>query len=373
MFTIGLVINPYAGLGGSVALKGSDGSAARQQAYALGAESKIASRLAIVLNQLNDYRQQIQFISFDGLLGADYLSAAGWDCQIIGDSKHAETTAEDTEVAAAALECAGVDLLLFAGGDGTARNIVNAVSDQQPVLGLPCGVKMHSGVFAISPLAAATVITQLLDGSLVSVAMQEVRDINEDDLRAGRIQSKYYGELLVPDEVRYIQSTKVSGREVEELVVADIAAEVVESMDDDILYIIGPGTTPAEIMHQLSLDNTLLGFDVVFQHNSVVSDATEQQLLTAIEQHHGEVKVVITATGGQGHLIGRGNQQLSAAVLQQLDRASLIIVATKTKLEELEGRPLRVDSSDVDLDSALAGYYQVVTGYRDYVMYQVAG
>jgi predicted polyphosphate/ATP-dependent NAD kinase len=367
------VINPYAGLGGSVGLKGSDGSSVRQRAYALGAKSQIASRLAIVFDHLVDYRQKLQFVGFDGPLAADYLNAAGWHCHIIGATEHPETTARDTEAAAKALEQYGVDLLLFAGGDGTARNVYNAVSEHQAVLGLPCGVKMHSGVFAISPLAAGTVIEQLIDGRLVSVAMQEVRDINEDDLRAGSIQSKYYGELLVPDEVAYIQSTKVSGREVEALVVADIAAEVVESMEDEVLYIIGPGTTPAEIMHELGLANTLLGFDVVCRQQLWYSDATEQQLCDAVDSHAGEVRVVLTATGGQGHLIGRGNQQLSAALLSRLGKEALMIVATKTKLEQLDSRPLRLDSGDVALDRLLTGYYQIITGYRDYVMYQVSG
>ena len=373
MFKIGLIVNPYAGLGGAVALKGSDGEDIRQQALALGAVSKVEARLGIALGGLADYLPRIEFVGFDGLLAKNYLVDLGIDCRVIGAAPDDVTSATDTVAAAQALETDGVDLLIFVGGDGTARNIFDAVSNHLPVLGLPCGVKMHSSVFAISPLACGEIIKLLLDGKLVNVAMREVRDIDEHDLRGGRIQSKYYGELLVPEAGHFLQATKVSGREVEALVVNDIAAEVIESMSDDTLYIIGPGTTPAEIMHQLGLDNSLLGFDLVCDQTLVASDVTEQDLIASINDHKGEVKVVLTATGGQGQLIGRGNQQLSAAVLALLDKSALIIVATKTKIVELEGRPLRIDSSDLAIDRKFSGFYSVITGYRDYIMYALSG
>jgi predicted polyphosphate/ATP-dependent NAD kinase len=211
----------------------------------------------------------------------------------------------------------------------------------------------------------------LLEGKLVSLRHAEVRDIDEQALRSGRISSRFYGELLVPQEGRFMQHVKHSGREVEALVLQDIAADVVESMEPDVLYIIGPGSTTRAVLEELGLTSTLLGVDVVLDSQSVLEDASEAQLLDLLARHPGPARIIVTATGGQGSLFGRGNQQISAAVLARVGVENLQLLATKTKILALQGRPLLVDTGDCDMDAALSGYRSVTTGYRDQLLYPV--
>jgi predicted polyphosphate/ATP-dependent NAD kinase len=197
----------------------------------------------------------------------------------------------------------------------------------------------------------------------------DVMDIDEVAFREGKVKAKRFGEMQVPAEPRYIQAVKMGGKEVDELVLSDIAADVIESMEDE-LFIMGSGSTVAAVMEELGLDNTLLGVDLIKDKQLVAKDLNAAQL---IELTQGRpTKLVITLIGGQGHVLGRGNQQLSAPLIKALGKDNILILATKTKLKALEGRPLIVDSGDPELDIALTGYYKIVTGYRDYVMYQVA-
>jgi predicted polyphosphate/ATP-dependent NAD kinase len=153
------------------------------------------------------------------------------------------------------------------------------------------------------------------------------------------------------------------------MVLADIAADVIRQVEDE-LVIMGSGSTTEFIMEEMGLDNTLLGVDVVQDQTLIASDVSEQQLLELIKQHDS-VKLVVTLIGGQGHVFGRGNQQLSPEVIRAVGQENIIIVATKTKLEALEQRPLLVDTGDVTLDKALSGFVKVTTGYNDYVMVQM--
>ncbi len=232
-------------------------------------------------------------------------------------------------------------------------------------------MKMHSGVYAVSPSAAGELLVLLLTGKLVNLRRCEVRDIDEQALRSGQLVAGFYGEMLVPEEGRFLQHVKQSGREVEELVLQDIAAEVVETMEPGMLYIIGPGTTPRAVMEELGLASTLLGVDVVRDGCVLLQDATESELLDVIQQHPGAASIVVTVTGGQGSLFGRGNQQISARVLAAVGLEQLQIVATKTKISALQGRPLLVDTGDVAMDKALSGYRRVITGYHDHILYPV--
>ncbi len=368
MFRLGLIVNPLAGVGGSVGLKGSDGEATAIKALALGAEPKANLRTQQALQPLLGLN--IELITYPGEMGEESARIAGFQPQVIGSITQGHTCAEDTERAAREMAEEGVDLILFAGGDGTARNICHAIGDSTPVLGIPAGVKIHSGVYAVTPKAAGEVVAMLVRGELVTLADQEVRDIDEEAFRAGRVRAKCYGELLVPEEGRFLQHVKNGGREVEELVLDDIAADFAENMQDNVRYIMGSGSTVQAIMDHLGLENTLLGVDLIENGQLIGSDLTAQQLLEMTEGI--DTRLVITVIGGQGHIIGRGNQQLSVELLKRLGRENMIVVATKSKIKQLEGRPLIVDSGDAALNHQLSGLIRIVTGYRDAILYRVA-
>ncbi|QPB83795.1 ATP-NAD kinase [Pseudoalteromonas rubra] len=367
-FKLGLIVNPVAGLGGAVALKGSDGSDTAELARSMGAEPKAHSRTAQALALLHPYRDVLEVYTVSGEMGEELAKAHGFTTRVVMTCG-TPTTPEDTEQAARLLAEAKVDLLLFAGGDGTARNICSAIGSEAPVLGVPAGCKIHSGVYAITPKAAGRVVEMLIKGELVTIDDADVMDIDENAFRAGTVRAKRYGEMQVPSELRYVQSVKNGGKESDELVLADIAAYVISEMEEDEQYIMGSGSTVAAIMEELGLDNTLLGVDLIRDHTLLGSDLTAQQLLDNVGQ--APTKLVITLIGGQGHIFGRGNQQLSPALIRQIGKDNIIVVATKSKLQALNGRPLIADTGDQDLDNELSGYIKVVTGYNDHVMYAV--
>ncbi|MGB0466584.1 MAG: ATP-NAD kinase family protein [Pontibacterium sp.] len=368
MFKLGLIVNPLAGVGGSVALKGSDGADTAQKALALGAQPKANLRTLQALEVLTGL--DLKLITYPGEMGENVAREAGFEPVVVGAISPGVTTAEDTEAAARLLVSQGVDLILFAGGDGTARNICNALDDGFPVLGIPAGVKIHSGVYAVTPKAAGEIVAMLVRGELVTLGDQEVRDIDEDAFRSGVVRAKYYGELQVPQEHRYLQHVKNGAKESEELVLDDIAADLVERMEDGVRYIMGSGTTVQAVMDELGLKNTLLGVDLIENGELVASDCTAAQLLALTEGH--ETRLVITVIGGQGHIIGRGNQQLSPELLQRLGKGNIMVIATKSKLQALDGRPLIVDSGDSVTNQLLSGVIPVITGYHDSVLYRVA-
>lgn len=379
LLTLGLIINPYAGAGGPAALKGSDELPPELreslQIQALRGDCRAQQRVVAVWEALRrtaaDNLARLRVVSVAGELGEVVLQQLGQPAEILPLTAARPSTAADTQAAARALQAAGIDILLFAGGDGTARDICAAVGLTVPVLGIPAGVKMHSGVFAINPQAAAALLAELLAGHWVTLDVAEVRDIDEQEVRAGRVRARHYGEMRVPVEARYLQQVKCSGREVEALVVADMAAGFVEAMVPGRTYAFGPGTTVAAVMQALGLPNTLLGFDLVRDGELLQADADAVGLLAAA--HAEGLTVVITPTGGQGSLIGRGNQQLSPALLRHLGREALCVLATQGKLEALDSRPLRLDTGDAELDREWSGLWSITTGYQQQVLYAVKG
>ncbi|MCG8673047.1 MAG: ATP-NAD kinase family protein [Pseudomonadales bacterium] len=371
LFRIGLIINPLAGIGGAVGLKGSDGEVVVREALALGAEKRAPVRVQQVLQRLEPYKEALQIVTAPGEMGADVCQALGFDYSEVGQlSEHTLTTAADTERLTQEIVAANVKVLVFAGGDGTARNIVNVIPKDQLCLGIPAGVKIHSGVYAVNVHGAAEIIEQLLKGELVSVAEGEVRDIDEEAFRHGVVQAKYYGELLIPVEHRYLQHVKCGGREIEELVLQDIAEYLIEQMDEDTVYVMGPGTTTRAVMDALGLENTLLGVDLIQAKQVLANDVTEQQILDCI--HGKSAKMIVTLIGGQGHIFGRGNHQISPKVIRQIGLENIVVISPKSKLQELEGRPLLVDTYDEALNESLSGLIEVITGYEDRVAYRVA-
>ncbi|MEH6815184.1 MAG: ATP-NAD kinase family protein [Pseudoalteromonas distincta] len=367
-FKLGLIVNPVAGLGGTVALKGSDGAHTAAKAIELGAEPKANSRTKAALEVLLPYKERLTIYTVNGDMGEQTAKALGFNVEVVYNTS-AITTPDDTEQAAKILKNSGVDLVLFAGGDGTARNICHAIEDTIPVLGIPAGCKIHSGVYAITPKAAGRVVEMLVKGELVTLADADVMDIDEDAFRQGTVKAKRYGEMQTPSEVRYMQAVKNGGKETDELVLADIAAHVVSQMDEDTFYIMGSGSTVEAIMEEMGLENTLLGVDLIKDQTLVAQDLTAKQLLELT--HDQSTKLVITLIGGQGHIFGRGNQQLSPVLIRAIGKENIIVVATKTKLQALNGRPLICDTGDGELDDELTGYIKVTTGFNDHIMYAV--
>ncbi len=362
---LGLIVNPMAGLGGPAGLKGSDGSETVKQALLRGSRSQVADRVSTTLRALDAVRDEIDIVTVAGSMGGEICLSLGWPARMIDVEVPVNSSAEHTRMVAQHLQTLNIDLLVFAGGDGTARDICDVVTGNQAVMGLPCGVKMHSGVFANNPVSAARVIEEMARGQLVTVASGEVRDIDESSFREGILRTRYYGELWVPEELRYMQQVKSGGREVEELVVEEIAADIAEQMKDDVTYFIGSGSTTARIMNRLELANTLLGVDVVRNGELLQADAYEKQLFEYAQKE--SCRVVITVIGGQGHILGRGNQQFSPRVLNAVGLGNIIVVASKSKLEALE-RTLVVDTGDSELDLSLSGFIRVITGFEDAVL-----
>jgi len=368
VFKLGVVVNPFAGIGGALALKGSDGAEIREKALAMGAEKKANEKMAKALSILEALSGQFTVVTAAGDMGASVCESLGIPFEVIYSPDSEQTEGEDSERAAKAMVEANVDLLLFAGGDGTARNICSVVGTQVPVLGVPAGCKIHSGVYCVSPSAAGQVVSQMIAGELVSEMDAEVRDIDENAFREGKVIAKHYGEMRVPAELTYVQAVKMGGKEDEALVLDDIAAYISEIMDEepDTYFVMGSGSTVGSVMEFLELDNTLLGVDIVKNREVVANDVTAPELLALTQGK--PTKVILTVIGGQGHILGRGNQQLSPAFIRQIGKQNMLIVATKQKLQALNGKPLRLDSSDATLDTELAGAFTVITGYKDKVL-----
>ena len=373
MFKLGLIVNPYAGLGGPEGLKGSDTlpDGLRQSVAEEMANSRSLPRAVRCLAALAPVAEQLAVYGFDGAMAEQACREAGLTFTSVGRAE-ALSSAADTRRAAQCLRSEQVDIVLFVGGDGTARDIYSAVGESLPVLGLPAGVKMHSAVYAVNPQAAAAILRALIDGDLVDIGLQEVRDIDEAAFAQGRVRSRHYGELMVPRLGGFLQQVKQGGREVEELVIADIADELMENYDEDCLYIVGPGSTTTGFMEALGLPYTLLGFDLVRGGELLQADANAQQISEVMDHHQGPITVLITAIGGQGHILGRGNQQLTPALIRRIGRDNFQVLASKGKLSGLAGRPLLVDSNDAALDAQWQGFIAVTTGYRDQVMYRVS-
>ena len=369
---IGLVINPIAGIGGRVGLKGSDGRDIQERARELGAVELSESRVRQALTILVPYQEQLQWFTASGAMGENVLTSMGFDTEVIYTIPNRDSTGEDTSKTIAALERVGVDIILFAGGDGTARDVFSGLHDSVLCLGIPTGCKIYSGVFSITPESASEVVIQILNGELFEYATSDVLDIDEVKYRAGKITTRLYGEMLTPRSAEFMQNVKVAGRESEDLVKEDIAAWMTETMQEDTLYLIGSGSICKAIKDYLGIDGSLLGVDAVINEALIAKDATEAELLALIKQHSGDVCLIITPIGGQGILLGRGNHTICHLVIEQLGMQNTQVVASKGKLKTLEGRPLRIDTGDIKLNEKLSGYVSVITGYDERVLYQVA-
>lgn len=359
--SIGLIVNPIAGMGGSVGLKGTDGEEALMKALSMGAKPVAPSRAELFLSHLKQLtNSEFRLLAGAGWMGEVESERVGLKCTVIGERKE-KTTAKDTRETARRMLEEGVDLLVFCGGDGTARDILDVVGLRRPVLGIPSGVKMHSAVFAITPEAAARVVSRFITEGL-PLKEAEVMDVDEEAFREDRLSAKLYGYVLIPYEPELIQGAKEASVLTEDELhnQAAIALYFIERvMEPDTIYILGPGTTTRAIAALLDEKKTLLGVDLLLNGKIIKHDANENDILEAIR--FKKAKIVVTPIGGQGFIFGRGNQQISPRVIRLVGPENIIIVATKHKLKGLSC--LRVDTGDPELDEILRGYIRVIVDY----------
>lgn len=364
--TLGLIVNPVAGMGGAVGLKGTDGRAVLKKAVALGAKPIAPARAEFFLSELKFADEKIRLFVGAGSMGEEEAISCGFACTVFGKRKK-ETTAEDTREIARKIADAKADLLVFCGGDGTARNILEAINMDIPVLGVPTGVKMHSSVFAVDTKAAAKIAMGFLWGEL-PLREAEVMDVDENAFRGGRVSSRLYGYLLTPYEPYLIQGAKMASpiTESELRNQAAIAIYIIENMKPDVAYIIGPGTTTRTIGDLLDAKKTLLGVDIFCNKKIVASDVNEKQILEKIRGKTAQI--IVTPIGGQGFIFGRGNQQISPEVIRRVGLDNIVVVATEGKLRSLKS--LRVDTGDPNLDDTLRSRkLKVVADYKtEYIM-----
>ncbi len=364
---IGLIVNPYAGIGGSVALKGSDGAEVVQQALALGAERRSPTRAKTALKELLPYKDEFDIVTYPGEMGETEARELGFDPIVIGELSGEITTAEDTRRAALDMLNRSVDIIIFAGGDGTARDMFDAVGLEAPVIGIPAGCKIHSGVYGADPTASGKLAALFVSGKTTKLAELEVMDIDEDAFRTGVVKAKLYGFLKTIDEPKYTQGAKASSHGInDEVHFQAIAERIVNEMQPGKLYLVGSGTTTRGIMDRLGLPNTLLGIDVVQDKKLVMKDATEKQLLELLDSTDAPVEIIVTPVGGQGYIFGRGNQQLSPKVIRKAGGPKAIkIIAAPTKLDALPNQRIRVDTGDPELDNELRIMHRVITGFAE--------
>jgi predicted polyphosphate/ATP-dependent NAD kinase len=367
---LGLIVNPVAGIGGRVGLKGSDGAEIQRMAFELGAVPEALQRAIQALERLEPVKDELEVVTYPGEMGEDAARAGGFEPMVIGCIQPGETTPGHTIKAAREMLRLKVNLLLFAGGDGTARDIYNAVGEGMPVLGIPAGVKIHSAVFATSPRSAGDVAALYLQGRVSSLREAEVMDIDEEAFRQGVVSARLYGYLKIPFERRLVQSAKMPSSPREQAAQQAIAYDVVSRMEGNLLYIIGPGTTTRAIASRLGLSKTLIGVDVVAGGELVAADVNESRLLELLEGR--KARIIVTPIGGQGYIFGRGNQQISPQVIRQVGKEYVIVVGTPGKIHSLRGRPLRVDTGDRGVDEMLRGYIMVLTGYNERIVYKVS-
>ena len=361
MKKIGFIVNPVAGMGGAVGLKGTDGEETLKKAIALGAKPIAPIRAEIFLSHLKEMNCEFCLFAAAGKMGELEAKETGFNCISVGQFKE-KTSPSDTKASAELMINEGVDLLVFCGGDGTARDLMDVVGFKLPVLGVPTGVKMHSAVFAVNPEAAARIAARFLSEGL-PLREAEVMDVDEEAFRQGRLSAKLYGYMLVPYEAEYVQSVKMPSSQSEDELrnQAAIAVYFIEKiLQPDIIYILGPGTTTRTIADLLDQKKTLLGVDLLLNNKILARDVNEKEILRHIKDR--KARIVVTPIGGQGFIFGRGNQQISPEVIRKVGKENIIVIATKNKLRKI--RSLRVDTGDVELDRELRGNIEVIIDYN---------
>ncbi|MEM2975911.1 MAG: ATP-NAD kinase family protein [Candidatus Bathyarchaeia archaeon] len=369
---LGFIVNPIAGMGGRVGLKGTDGVS--EAAEKMGAEPVAPLRAVEFLRKLKELElnSKIQIYTCPGIMGEVEAKTAKVKVEVLPMQVKAKTTAEDTKLAVRLLAALSVELIVFVGGDGTARDILDALRGLKeiPVLGVPSGVKMYSGIFAVNPADAADVVSAFIQKT-AQMADFEIMDADEAAIRNDRFAVKLYGFLKGPFVPMLIQGSKqISPETVDEHENQMAAAKfVVEGMSPKGTYILGPGTTVKCVADLLGVEKTVLGVDI-YRNGSVVKDVNEKRIFEEVKDWEN-VWIVVSPIGRQGMLFGRGNQQISPEVIKHVGRNKIIVLATKSKLRDIEGGVLRVDTGDAEADNLLRGYIKVAIDYKEWRLMQI--
>ena len=368
-FIIGLIVNPISGMGGSVGLKGTDGKDILKKAIELGGKPDAHKRTDTFLRALEGFESKIKIITCPGYMGELSIKKFNFDYEIIYDSIFDnirgiyDTKSEHTKKAAKIMKTMkDMNLILFVGGDGTARDILDVIGEDKPCLGIPSGVKIYSSVFALNPTAAANIVVQFLCDHL-SLTKSEVLDINEEAYRKGELVSKLYGYLLTPHSPEFCQYSKLGSPDTDQNNQERIADKIIEDLDKDTYYLLGPGTTVKAITEKLGVEKTLLGVDLLYNKKIIAYDLNENQILSYLK--HQPIKIIISIIGRQGFLFGRGNLQFTPKILKLISLSNIIIISTKAKLLSIPNKFLRIDSRDSDLDKEMRGLYKIITDYDE--------
>ena len=374
---VGIIVNPDAGLGGRLGFKGSDGRAA--EAREAGAQDRAGPRMTqcmskfdeLLQSSLNRINIKPEIYTWEGRMGGDWLT--NQEYHSIGKTPD-PTTAQNTSELVQQLTSNEVEVIVYAGGDGTTRDIVNALGDKKiPIIGVPGGVKMHSGCFATTPNAAAEVLFSFAIGDLMA-SITEVMDLDEEIYLAGEWKVRMYGEALTPASPRFMQGAKQQvERSSEAEIIEGLASHINELItnDPDLMVVWGSGGTLRLIGELIGQELTLLGIDIQYQ-DKVYNDLNEQELIKILSTHSGNKLLLLSPMGGQGFLIGRGNLQLSPEVLRIIGIESILGVATPGKLIGLSN--VRIDTGEESLDNEFKQrkFVKMLQGYRTTRVIRVA-
>ncbi len=361
---LGFVVNPIAGMGGRVGLKGTDN--VYLEAIKRGAKPVAPQRTYRFLNRLSIYDLDIEFFTASSIMGEDYLSNTDYRYHVVGKID-IPTTREDT-IAFVERVKKKIDILVFVGGDGTARDIYSVLDEEKPVIGVPSGVKMFSGVFTITPEKAADLLKAYIDGEAI-LDRVEILDIDEERYREGKLITRLYGYMITPYLPGVIQGSKKATplTEAKEEIMS-IARFIVNNMDKHTLYILGPGYTVKSIMNLLNLKHTTLGVDLVFNGKLVGLDVDEKEILRQLDKYN-RAKIIISPIGGQGIIFGRGNQVISPEVIKRVGIPNVIIISPIWKLRNIPC--LYLDTGDPSLDNDFPDYVKVLVRYGEYKVIKI--
>jgi len=367
---LAFIVNPIAGMGGRVGLKGTDD--VLKEAIARGAKPVAPKRAVEFLQRLKENMTEmsirIEILTCPKIMGEREAKKTNLPVQVLPLKIGEETTAEDTKTAVKLMIKANVDLIVFVGGDGTAKDVFDAMHGYRevPVLGVPSGVKMYSGVFAVSPADAVDVVLAFAKDQ-AEIADFEIMDADETAIRSDSFVVKLHGFLKGPFLSMRIQGSKqVSPETVDEKEnQTAIARFIIEEMQSEATYILGPGTTVKRVAELLGVEKTVLGVDI-YKKDITIFDVNEKRILGEVEEDWQNTWIILSPIGRQGILLGRGNQQISPEIIKSIGKQRVIVAATKSKLQSIDGGVLRVDTGDAEVDKMLKGYIRVVTDYREW-------